>query len=153
MVERSWEGLEQRILEAVAELEHPDRSVRLADVAKHTALSLEQVKIGVSRLLPSDLLDGKEHRGDKRLLDVRGLRLLPRGRQVVHQWPSSDPAEAFLQLLAERIAEEPDPEGTEPARRSPGLSRPGRQGRSDGSHHRARPAGDRAGVRWSSPPW
>ncbi len=42
--------------------------------------------------------------------DALDLRLLPRGRQLVRQWPSSDPAEVFLQALAQRIAVEDDPE-------------------------------------------
>jgi hypothetical protein len=109
MAERSWEELEQPILEAVAELER-HRSTGLADIVAVTGLSAEQVKVGVSRLLPSDLLEGKELRGSARLLDVHGLRLLPKGRQAVDQWPSSDPAEAFLQVLAQRIAVEEDPE-------------------------------------------
>lgn len=110
MAERTWEDLEQPILEAVAALEHPDRSTGLADIVAASGLSAEQVKVGVSRLLPSDLLEGKEFRGDDRLLGVQGLRLLPKGRQAVDQWPSSDPAEAFLQVLAQRIAVEDDPD-------------------------------------------
>ncbi len=38
------------------------------------------------------------------------LRLRPKGRQAVGQWPSTDPAEVFLQALAQRIAVEDDPE-------------------------------------------
>ncbi len=109
MVERSWETLERPILEAVAELEDEKRHVSLHDVAERTGRPTEHVAIGVRRLFDTNLLDGKELPGAKPY-EARGLRLLPQGRQVVGQWPSSDPAEAFLELLAQRIATEEDPE-------------------------------------------
>lgn len=109
MAERTGEDLEQPVLEAVAELEDEKRHVSLHDVAERAELPTDQVAIGVRRLLPTDLLDGTELPGDKPY-EARGLRLLPRGRQAVRQWPSADPAEAFLQALAQRIAVEPDPE-------------------------------------------
>ncbi len=109
MAERSWETLEQPILEAVAELEDADVDVGLLAIADHTGLALDRVRIAVRRLLDTDLLTGIDA-STMGGFDALDLRLLPRGRQLVRQWPSSDPAEAFLQLLAERIAEEPDPE-------------------------------------------
>ncbi len=109
MVERSWEDLEQPILEAVAELEDADSSLGLPGIAAHTGLPLEQARIGVRRLFATDLLTGSDA-SSMGEFDAICLRLLPRGRQVVRQWPSSDPAEVFLQALAQRIAVEQDPE-------------------------------------------
>jgi hypothetical protein len=108
MAERTWETLEQPILEAVAELEDLDSSLGLATIAAHTGLPLERVRIGVNRLFGSHLTgsEGSTFAG----FNVLALRLLPKGRQVVDQWPSSDPAEVFLQALAQRIAVEDDPE-------------------------------------------
>lgn len=111
MAERTWEGLEQPILEAVAALEDEKPRVHLRDVVERTGLPAERVKIGVGRLLQTDLLTANVLPGDGDALNhVAGLRLLPRGRQAVGQWPSADPAEAFLQVLAQRIATEDDPE-------------------------------------------
>ncbi len=110
MVERSWERLEQPILEAVGELEDSDESLGLPAVAEQAGIPVEQVRIGVRRLLGTDLLDGEDTTGWSGTFSAMNLRLQPKGRQAVGQWPSSDPAEAFLQLLAERIAEEPDPD-------------------------------------------
>lgn len=111
MVERSWEQLEQPILEAIGELEDVEPRVSVRDVAQHADIPVERVKIGVRRLLRTDLLEGKELIGDGgQTYEAAGLRLLPKGRQAVGQWPSSDPREALLQLLSERIAVESDPE-------------------------------------------
>ena len=111
MAERTWDELEQPILEAVAELEDELARVHLRDVVARSGLPAERVKIGVGRLLPTDLIEGNVLPGDgDRLNHVAGLRLLPRGRQAVGQWPSADPAEAFLELLTQRIATEDDPE-------------------------------------------
>lgn len=110
MAERSWETLEQPILEAVAEREdRQDSWCDIAAVAAQAGLPAEQVTIGVRRLLATDLLDGNygtAYDGS----DAFGLSLLPKGRQAVGQWPSSNPAEAFLQVLAHRIAVEEDHE-------------------------------------------
>ncbi len=108
MVERSWEDLEQPILEAVAELEDTDVDVGLPALADHTGLPLDRVRIGVRRLFDTDLLTGLDASADE--FYPISLRLLPRGRQMVRQWPSNDPAEALLQALAQRIAVEQDPE-------------------------------------------
>ena len=109
MADSTWEHLEQPILEAVAELEDTHDPLGLEAIAEHCGLSVEQVRVGVKRLLPTDLLSGKELAG-LGVYDVMGIRLLPRGRQVVQQWPSSDPLEALLQVLSERIAQERDPD-------------------------------------------
>jgi hypothetical protein len=103
MAERSWDELERPILEAVAELEDVDSSLGLPALANHTGLPLEQVRIGVRRLFETDLLTGSDA-SDMEAFDALALRLLPKGRQAVGQWPSSDPVEALLQVLAERIA-------------------------------------------------
>jgi hypothetical protein len=62
----------------------------------------------VRRLFETDLLTGSD--ASDMEFNALALRLLPKGRQAVDQWPSSDPAEAFLQVLAQRIAVEEDPE-------------------------------------------
>lgn len=78
-------------------------------ISDHTGLSLEQVRTGVRRLFLTDLLTGSDA-SDMEGFDALALRLLPRGRQAVGQWPSSNPAEAFLQLLDQRIVVQDDPE-------------------------------------------
>ena len=109
MVEPSWERLELPILEAVGELEDSHDALGLDLLAQHTGLPAAQVRIGVRRLLATDLLTGKELKGFG-VYDVMGIHLLPRGRQVVRQWPASDPLEALLEVLSAQIAEEDDPE-------------------------------------------
>ena len=109
MAESTWEHLEQPILEAVAELEDTQDPLGIEGIAEHSGLPADEVRIGVKRLLDTDLMTGKELAGFG-VYDVLGIRLLPRGRQVVRQWPSSDPADALLDVLAERIAQEKDPE-------------------------------------------
>jgi hypothetical protein len=109
MAERSWDELERPILEAVAELEDVDSSLGPPALANHTGLPVEQVRIGVRRLFETDLLTGSDDSDMGVAFAARALRLLPKGRQAVGQWPSSDPVEALLQVLAERIAVEDDP--------------------------------------------
>ena len=110
MADRSWEDLEQPILEAVAALEDEIDDVGLAALVERTGLSLDEVRIGTRRLFDSDLLTGLDATAANGVFQAFSLRLLPRGRQAVGQWPSADPAEAFLQTLAQRIAVEEDPE-------------------------------------------
>ncbi len=54
MVERSWETLEHPILEAIGELEDSDESLGLPAVAEQAGIPVEQVRIGVRRLLGTD---------------------------------------------------------------------------------------------------
>ncbi len=110
MVERSWETLEHPILEAIGELEDSDESLGLPAVAEQAGIPVEQVRIGVRRLLGTDLLDGEDMTGWSGTFSAMNLRLRPKGRQAVGQWPSSDPAEAFLQALGQRIGADHDPE-------------------------------------------
>ncbi len=107
MVERSWEDLEQPILEAVAELEDTGTDIGLTALADHTGLPLVRLRIGVRRLFDTNLLTGLDASAEE--FYPISLRLLPEGRQAVGQWPSSDPAEAFLQALGQRVAAEEDP--------------------------------------------
>ena len=109
MTASTWHELEGPILEAVADLEDTHDPLGMNAIAEHTGLSADQVGVGLKRLLPTDLLTGKELKSSG-VYDVKGIRLLQRGRQVVQQWPSSDPFEGLLQILTERIAEEDDPD-------------------------------------------
>jgi hypothetical protein len=108
VAEPTWDRLEHPILEAVAELEDQDSSLGLPTLAQQTGLPLEQIRTGVRRLFDTDLLSGIDA-STKEGFDAIGLRLRPRGRQTVGQWPASDPTEAFLQLLSQSIAAEEDP--------------------------------------------
>ncbi len=110
MAERTWEVLELPILEAVAALEDKIDDVGLAALVERTGLTLDEVRIGTRRLFESDLVTGLDATAANGVFEAFTLRLLPRGRQAVGQWPSSDPGEAFLQVLTQRIAAEDDPE-------------------------------------------
>lgn len=109
MAAPSWDRLERPILEAVAELEDIRDPLGLEPVSEQTGLPIEQVRVGVRRLLDTNLLTGREVATFDEY-DAMGLRLLPKGRQLVRQWPPDETFESFYQLLAERIENEKDPE-------------------------------------------
>jgi hypothetical protein len=109
MVERSWESLEYPILRAVGELEDTVPHLRLEMVADATGLPLEDVRIGVRRLLRTDMLDGRDA-GAEEPYSAIGLRLEERGRRVVGQWPADAGPDLLLEALEERIQTEQDEE-------------------------------------------
>lgn len=109
----TWLTREVPILEAVAlaetEAAHPDGDW----IIERTGLSGEEVAFGIRALVDGGYLAATDLTGSlaDRMTYYVDVQLRERGRRTVGTWPKEDGGlDVLLELLAERIEAEPDPE-------------------------------------------
>lgn len=112
MVESTWKA-DLRVLEAVAEAEQeriPYFGVR--EISQKAELGEEATIVSLMALYEAapPYIDARPLPGDDRIIAINGIKLTERGRRTVGVWPSENAYDALLDLLAQRIDAEPDPE-------------------------------------------
>lgn len=102
VAEQTWDSRERPLLEAIARAEEEDRSINNDDLAVDTGLDRHAVDRGLLALVEASYVGGIDAAAEEvcYLLDIR---LRERGRRAVDQWPSENPGEELLKLLAHRV--------------------------------------------------
>jgi hypothetical protein len=107
----TWHERELPALEALAALEETrENGSSLDEVAELAGLPRARAVIAVEALIDSGHVAGHPAH-DMAGKDWLALRLLAPGRRAVRQWPSDDlTADALVDVLEQRIAQEDDPD-------------------------------------------
>lgn len=106
MAEDTWERVALPILNRIAEVETADdNTIGSVTLAAEVGLSEAEVEVELSRLLKAGYLTGIDMTGFAGGLSLSGVRLEERGARVVGVWPSTDPYEALLALLDQRLVD------------------------------------------------
>lgn len=117
MAESTWER-DVQVMEAVRQLEREQPPGGTRDqVAELTGLDRADANDALLGLIEGDHVSGLDTGTLGEQFDWMSLRLTNRGRRVVGQWPSDDPADALVRLLEERLAQTENPEEASKLRR------------------------------------
>ncbi len=107
MVERAWEQRALPILEAVAAREAEGRRPSFDEVVTDTSLDRGQCAREVLSLVEDGYITAIDA-GSASGADWVSIRLAPRGRRAVGEWPA-DPVDAFIGAIEQAIARTDDP--------------------------------------------
>lgn len=111
MASDTWESRELPILEALAALEEESSStfpnVNDDDLGGRAGIDGPAFARSMRSLADAGYLRGSDA-SDMAAWGMISIELLSRGRRAIGQWPSEDPADAFLRALDRAIAVESD---------------------------------------------
>jgi hypothetical protein len=109
-----WDEQDLPFLRAMVAMEAESETGELpssGEVAERAGLPAELGARVVDRLNNAGYIDAAVMRdGAGRIYAAHPRRVLERARRATGQWPSADPVERLVQLLEDRIREEPDEE-------------------------------------------
>ena len=108
MADFTW-SRDVQVMDAVRdlELELPGRGTR-DHVVERTGYARDEVTDSLRNLIDGGYVTGRDWGAKDDPHNWYDLRLTAPGRRVVGQWPSTDPADALVKLLEERLAETDD---------------------------------------------
>lgn len=109
-MQRTWEGREALILEAVAQAQEEGTEANIAARAAVPDLDANVYKETLASLEDDGYLSvAIQRNGVGRVEGAHVRRITPKGRRVVGQWPTDDPASELLAVLQQQIEQETDP--------------------------------------------
>lgn len=111
----TWLSREVPVLEAVARLgdrlEPGSSMLGVEEVAAEAGCDRDTAIRSLLALIEAGYVSGRPNPGDDRIMSIRGIELLERGRRAVGSWPREEGGlEVLLELLADQIDAEPDEE-------------------------------------------